>query len=571
MKKSVLILTLLYILIPGCLSGQKRTILIPGYDDLFPKEDTLYFAPAEAVHEGRERPRTETISYDSEAASIERGHDESLYFQPLNAKLKAEQGDGGTIFASPFKIPFSWAERLPLVHVSGASGPYEVYVNGEKVGYNQSGRTPADFDIRSYVQEGMNELAIKVLEKSPASILSAENKKPAVTGEVYVLSQPKVRIYDYVADVNFENNNATVQLGVILQTHLLNPRSVRMYYKLLDPDGAEVALGHREATMEEKESDTVRFFLAIDNVRPWNHETPDLYTLLVKTQYEGRYSEYVSYKIGLRTISMYEDKILVNGYEVPLSIYEYGERLDQTATENRLKGLKAEGYNMVKLKDYPQLPYFYDLCDKIGIYVCDQADINTSSAGDSRQTGGNPSNDPAWENSFVDRAMSMYYNSRTHPSVIMFSLAQNSSNGYNLYKSYEALKKVEHERPIIYMDGGAEWNTDIVSRKAAYEYKDAVAGRMVLDLKKSDIAQTSIQPEMRTDGKGEYTIKNNASISPLRGKLVYTVKQGSKKVAEGALPISVAPGETASYKIPVETANPKKKCKYDVKLVSNMN
>lgn len=570
MKKHVLILALLYILLPADASGQKQ-ILIPGYDDLFPKEDTLYFPPVEAIHVGKEHPRTHMISYDSEEAALERGYGESSYFQPLTSKLKQENGNGWTMFTGSFKIPFSWAERLPILHIESASSSYEVYVNGEKAGYNQSGRTPADFDIRDYVQEGMNELGIKVFENPVSSVLSADNKKPALNGETYILSQPKVRIRDYVSVVNFEGNDATVQLGVILQTHLLNPRSVRMYYKLLDPAGDEISTGHRDATMEWKEADTVRFFFAINNARPWTHETPDLYTLLVTTQYEGRYTEYVSYKLGLRNITMDGNKLLINGYETPFSIYEYGERLDRTSTAQRLKALKAEGYNMIKLKDYPQLPYFYELCDETGLYVCDQADINTSASGDSRKTGGNPSNDPVWEESFKDRVMSMYYNSRNHPSVIMFSMARNSSNGHNLYKSYEALKKAEHDRPVIYMDGGAEWNTDILSRKAASENKDAIAGRQVLDIRKSGTAPKNITPEVNTDGKGRYNIRNNASISPLRGHLVYTVKQGSKKVSEGALPVSVEPGKTEAYEIPTGMAKPNKKCKYDVKLVSNMN
>lgn len=568
MRKTIIrhIAALAYIFIPVCLTGQ-----IPGYDDLFPKEDTLYFPPLEVVHEGRELPRTQTISYNSEAASLERGHGESLYLQPLAQNLKREEGNGKTTFSTRFKMPFVWAERQPILYVGGAGNSYDIYINGEKTAYNQSGRTPAEFDIRDYVREGMNDLDIIVYGDPVSSLLSSSgNRKPALDGEVYIVSQPKVRIRDYSAEVNFEGGDATVQLGVILKTHLLNPKRVKMYYRLLSPDGEEVALGNREADIAGKEEDTVRFFFAVGNVRSWSHETPDLYTLLLKTQHEGVFTEYVSYKIGFRTVEMREGRLLVNGYEVPLSVYEYGERSDSASTAQRLAALKAEGYNMLKLKGYPQPPYFYELCDHIGLYVCDQADINTSAYGDSRQTGGNPSNDPAWEESFTDRAVSMYYNSQNHASVIMFSLAEKSSNGYNLYRSYEALKHAEHSRPIIYLDAGGEWNTDAVTAAAARQYPGSAGERIVFGNKKDERVSADIRPLFTTDGKGRYTIKNNATVSPLRGKLVYTVKQGGKKISEGALPIDIAPGTSAEYEIPVDAGKPNKKFKYDVKLASNI-
>lgn len=374
------------------------------------------------VSTGRELPRTRTVSYPS--AELARAQNTTLpsrYFQPL--KEWSRQGGAWT---TTFKVPFEWADRRPYLHIATAGSGYSVTVNGKEAGRNRSGATAAEFDLTGLAHEGINTLEIRL---SGEDLLSAAASD--VMGEVYIVSQPRVRIRDYVVNPLSD----AVELGVIVKSHLLNPKTVRVYYSLLNPDGSAGPYGHRDADFEMKLEDTVRFFIPLPEPRLWSHEMPYLYTLDLKLQHEGRYTEYASYKIGLRTIAHDGGRLIVNGRPVTLTP-------DNTIHLHR-----------------PAPDSVYAAADRMGLYVIGTADINTSRLGNSRARGGNPSNDPQWEEDYIDRALTMYHTSQTHPSAAAFAIAENSANGYNLYESYLAMKSVEPSRPVLYLEGG-EWNSD---------------------------------------------------------------------------------------------------------------
>jgi beta-galactosidase len=373
------------------------------------------------VSSGRELPRTPVVSYRSAAEARAHSKAPSQYFQPLSAWTR----QGGT-YKTTFKVPFGWADRRVFLHVAGAGSGYTVAVNGKRAGHNNSAATPAEFDLTGLATEGVNNLEIEV---SGEDILSPSASTQL--GEAWIFSQPRVRIRDYVVNPLAD----AVELGVIVKSHLLNTKSVRVYYSLLNPDGSAGPYGHRDADFEMKLEDTVRFFIPLPEPRLWSHEMPYLYTLDLKLQHEGRFTEYVSYKVGLRTIGHRYGRLVVNGRPVALT-----------------------AANTLHLHE-PASDSVYTEADRRGLYAIGTADINTSRWGDSRTRGGNPSNDPRWEDDYTDRALTMYHTSKSHPSAAVFALAEASANGYNLYESYLAMKRTEPARPVIYPDGG-EWNSD---------------------------------------------------------------------------------------------------------------
>ncbi len=372
---------------------------------------------------GRELPRTRTISYPSQELARAASTAPSRYLQPLDNWTQ----QGGT-WTTTFKMPFEWVDRKPFLHISAADSPYTITVNDKSVGRNNSAATAAEFDLTDIVKEGVNTLIINV---SSEDILSSGGEG---LGEVYITAQPRVRMRDYTVNLLPE----AVELGVIVKSHLLNPKTVRVYYSFTAPDGTPGPYGHRDADFEMKLEDTVRFYVPLPKPRAWSHEMPYLYTLDLKLQHEGRFTEYVSHRIGLRTIALKDSKLVVNGRPVTLT---------------------AE--NTLHLR-HPASDSVYRAADSLGLYVIGTADIATSRWGKSRARGGNPSNDPRWENDYVDRLLSMYYTSQTHPSAAVFALADDSANGYNLYESYLALKAVEPLRPVVYF-GGGEWNSDTLT------------------------------------------------------------------------------------------------------------
>ena len=133
---------------------------------------------------------------------------------------------------------------------------------------------------------------------------------------------------------------------------------------------------------------------------------------------------------------------------------------DTITVINDGKTLKAKGNNTI-CPDYPQPGWFYDLCDELGLYVIDCANINAPEKRDDRKVGGTPSNDPSLADEYLERVKAMYYRSRNHSCVIAFALGGESGNGYNMYKAYEWLKSVEKSRPVICADADGEWNSDL--------------------------------------------------------------------------------------------------------------
>lgn len=528
------------------------------------------------AHHNREQARTHTFSYASEVAAKEGSLAQSLYIRPLGEQWEVAQKDGTKEYSQGFAVPFAWADREIFVFVESVAGSYELYVNDTQVGGSSHGSTPFEFDITRQAKEGANTLKL-VVGKDALS-----DAAPSLTGNVIIHAQPRIRIYDFEARTifNTDDNGASVELGVTLKSHRLNSKQVRMHYTLLDPAGQHITNGRQDVDIDMRRAEVIRFLVPVPDAKPWSHERPDLYTLLVKLQYEGRYTEYVAYRFGMRNIEVKDGAMLLNGYEVPLSIVEYNAAATRDEAEAQLRKIKDAGFNAIKISRGPQPEFLYELCDRIGIYVCDQAAINTGWLGASiTADNANPSNRPEYETMFVDRAVSMYRRSQSHPSVVIFSVAGDSPNGYNTYESYLALKKFEPNRPVIFLGADGEWNSDAVSAATAEKYPAAIGGRMVLDIAPAGTtsgktkADTRPTEQLSTDGnKAAYHITNNASVTVLRGQLAYTVKQGSKVISEGSIPVVIEPGAAATLNLPLGTATkPAPQLKYEVSLRSNLN
>jgi hypothetical protein len=298
-----------------------------------------------------------------------------------------------------------------------------------------------------------------------------------------------------------------------------------------------------------RREDTVTFFANIPRVVPWSHEEPHLYTLFIKTQNEGRFREYLSFRVGFRSLDLQDDgSLTLNGVPLDLSMREFSPAGDVAQVRGAIETLRAEGVNALMLRGAPPSREFYALCDSMGVYVACRADIDTHLSGDSRLVDGNPSNDPAWGAAYLDRVAAMYHTSKNHPSVSMFSLAERSANGINLYESYLALKALEVHRPVLYADGEGEWNTDRLLSESSTETGLSAAGRRgEVEGDNSYLAKL----EAVDVAKGEFRVTNPRRITPLAGEAVYNIKVGRKVVSSGAVPIEVLPGETKDLTVPI--------------------
>jgi beta-galactosidase len=314
-----------------------------------------------------------------------------------------------------------------------------------------------------------------------------------------------------------------------MKSHQLNAKNYTVYYELISPTGKIVSEGKKDALLDMRREDTVRFFANIPDLTPWSHEEPRLYTLFIRTQNEGRFMEYLSFRIGFRQIDMSEGVIRLNGIPLDIVMENYTPAGDTARVRREVEEMLARGVNTLRLHGVPPDNRFYELCNERGIYICQTADIDTHSAGNARTVGGNPSNAPEWAEAYRTRTTDMYRLSRNNPSVIMFSLARNSANGYNLYESYLALKDIEKNRPVIYPEG-EEWNNDRVD----------FAAMSTIDNNHTDKRARIIVTDQN---EGRFSVANPRRLTPLIGEVSYSITVGRKIVSKGAIPIRISPGD----------------------------
>lgn len=504
----------------------------------------------EITAEGKEPARCPIISYASRNEALLGGLDRSRYFQPMpqNGEWQSSTIGDDKLYSTYFAMPFAWIDREVFLHIEGVSSSYIVEMHGEQIAYSQDGRTPAEFDITKYCKEGRNSFTIRVLGNSAANQIK-HSEQPSAAPYVYVVAQPRVRVRDIVIDTRDDHGNGLFAMGVVLKSHLLNAKDYRIHYELLDPAGKVVSYGHRDLKLDMQREDTVRFLDNISNVMAWSHEAPYLYTAVIKTQYEGRFGEYLVLPVGFRSLQFDNGKMSVNEVPVELHAVDFAMTGDIATTAEQLRALRNQGYNALKIKGGPQLDALYELCDRLGFYVINQADVNTSRHSVSRRVGGNPSNDPAWEGAYVDRAVGMYHASKNHPSVVAFSIAEQSSNGYCLYESYLAMKRLEQVRPVLYPAAAGEWNSD----RLDYATTPAIS------LTKSNIS-------IRQLDTTEFLISNGSELAPVDAVAVYTVRVGRSIVAQGEAKMMLAAGSSRTMTVPIDQVKDGKSYTIEVRI-----
>ena len=420
-----------------------------------------YDAP-EYVSLGRELPRSKTLPYPTaeEAQALGSGAVASKYLRPVTGWTRTEEPDA-TVFTSKYVIPFVWLSRQAILYVDEASGAYEVIINGQKVGYAANAFTPAEFNITKASKEDVNTISIRILKDHWSHRMEdfVETREPRV-GETYVISQPTIRVRDVVhnTDVDLKSEYANVEVGLIVKTESLNPKTARIHYELIAPDTTVVTQGYKDVTLGMRGEDTVKFMARIPYVLTWCADMPVRYRLNIKTQIEGRYAEYQSRMIGFRDIDINEEgDFMINGIKTELFYRDFDPL---KVTEKDIIAARVLKYNALRFKMGAVPQNVYRMCDSLGMYVIAQIPINTSKSGLSRRIGGNPSNDPKWKAAYLDRAETAYRTTCGQASVIGYVMAEESSNGINLYETYLRLKALERKRPILYIEAAGEWNSD---------------------------------------------------------------------------------------------------------------
>jgi hypothetical protein len=467
----------------------------------------------------------------------------------VEAAVKEDAGwtksDGGAVkgavvlLRGTFKRPFAWIDREQLIRIEGADAPYEVYVGARRVGFNASPRVGADFDVTKVAQEGNNTLTLALYTELAERSISGVRGEACAPTRVCTFSQPVVRVRDILTSTAVTDGTGALSIGVILKSSLLGARESEVYYELLGPDGRMVDSGHKGATLRLRGEDTVRFTVTIPDVKTWGPASPLLYTLQLRTQYEGRYGEHLALRVGFRSVAVADGALVLNGRPQPLHIEEMTPPADAASAARLLMQARSREANMIALRGYPATADFYTLCDMLGLMVCPQAEIELPAAA----PYAGPGNDPRLEPLFLDRVETMYNASKGHPSVVMFSIAGGAGNGNNLYNAYVALKRLEAARPVAFVGAGGEWNSDAAA--------DGSNGRIRFAPSSFSVGPASAPIDFTFDpATKRAAVRNNMSDRTVY-RLGYRVYDRRKLIREGSFAVDIAPGRRVEVAPPV--------------------
>jgi beta-galactosidase len=364
--------------------------------------------------------------------------------------------DNEGVLCGEFTYPFSWVERQIFVRVEGVGKPYEVIINGKRAGGSTNGHAATEFNITKLSREDKNSLQIRILDNKEMAAIESFDIATS-TPIAYVMSQPRVRVRDiYYRATKGVGSVVNVDFGAIMHNQTLGEKTSRIYYELYLNDTTRLSAGHLDVNLGMYGVDTMRFGAPVPDSVLWSSNTPTQLSLRLKNRIAGRDVEFYDIPLSLRELRYDNGTFYINGNATQI---EWAE-VSPNATAEDIASLHSLGHRAIRFTAGGVAEETLTACDSLGIYVAITAPINSSKMGTSRKRGGNPSNNPRWKQTYIERVMQMIYTTKRHPSVIAYYLAEESANGICLYEAYLAAKAISGDRPVFYEDGNGEWNSD---------------------------------------------------------------------------------------------------------------
>lgn len=394
-----------------------------------------------------------------------------IYPFPTNPPYVNENDNPVGSYKHQFDLPQTWDGRKVFIHFEGGTTAMYLWINGQKVGYTENAKSPAEFDITPYVRKGKNTLACQVYKYSDGSYIEDQDmwRLGGINRSVYLYSTAETRISDFFAHPDLDANykNGLFSLDVELKNYATQNKNQTVEVALLDGAGKSVFSKSQKVTVPSNGLKETTFSGTVSNPLKWTAETPNLYTLLISLKDEkNKIVEVTSSKIGFRKIEIKNAQVLINGKKVyfkGVNLHEYnyktGQVVNREVMMRNIQLMKELNINAVRTSHYPQPTLWYKLCDQYGIYLVDEANQESHGLG---YGPSNVSNLPEWNATHMDRIKNVVERDKNHASVIFWSLGNESGNGKAFFDTYDWAKARDKSRPVQYEQAHQrDRNTDI--------------------------------------------------------------------------------------------------------------
>ena len=364
-----------------------------------------------------------------------------------------------------FTIPENWKGKEIILHFGAASSMLNVWLNEQFVGYSEDSKTPAEFNITQFLKTGENSLAVEIFRWCDGSYLEDQDfwRMSGITRDVYLMARAEQQIQNFRVisglDETYTNGVFSLNIDVL---NLGETAAATVVEAVLNDNGSAVKTFSKTLTVGKT---NVVFEDSIPDVKQWSAEIPNLYELIITLKNGENVVEVIRQDVGFRTSEIKNGNLLINGKYVYLkgaNIHEHhetnGHYQDKETMLLDIKTMKAHNLNAVRTSHYPEPELWYELCNKYGLYLVDEANVESHGMG---YGSASLAKDSTWKEAHLYRTRNMFERDKNQPSVIIWSLGNEAGNGVNFYATYDYLKAIDPTRPVQYERSGLEYNTDI--------------------------------------------------------------------------------------------------------------
>jgi beta-galactosidase len=365
-----------------------------------------------------------------------------------------------------FRVPSGWDGKEIFLQFGAVSSAFYVWVNEQLVGFSKDSKTPAEFNITKYLKNGKNSLAVEVYRWSDGSYLEDQDfwRMSGIQRTVFLHARPKTYIGDFFAVGDLENNynDGKLRLDVLLKSAGASDGEYTAEASLFD--GASKIYSESKPVAIAEGKGSAAFEKSFPSIKKWSAEKPELYSLLICLKDKtGNPLEYVSSKIGFRKIEIINSQLLVNGVAVRMkgvNMHEHddlnGHVIDEALILKDIRVMKSHNINAMRTCHYPQQELWYQMCDKYGLYLIDEADVESHGVGYDKDV--TLADKPEWAAAHMDRMQRMVERDKNHPSIIFWSMGNEAGDGHNFLEGYKWIKARDNSRPVQYERAEHETN-----------------------------------------------------------------------------------------------------------------